>query len=160
MANIEIEYGVKVINGDELMKHLESLTDNRGVTKMRRVVYKQGGDYFVRVSYEESEKGQKKYVFSLKEDVMAKGKSEDGLKQMQEIDIVLDKGQLDQFVEVIGLMGYKKDNDFTKTRYWYEIDDLHVSLDKTGAVDYLEVEGASKDQVMNFVEDIPIEEAK
>lgn len=153
----EIEYGVKVKNGDELITYLNEHAINKGSIKTLREIYKkEDSNYFFRTDFQKIE-NKESYRFSVKEDLLGKQGIDSGMKVSEEVDIDVSQEQLDKLRQVIILLGYSLVTTISKTRHIYEMDNLTVSLDSYPDTDYFEVEGESEEKVMNLVAKLPIE---
>jgi len=152
----EIEYGVKVKNGDELITYLNEHAVSKGSIKTLREVYKkEDSNYFFRTDFQEIE-NKESYRFSVKEDLLGKQGIDSGMKVSEEVDIDVSQEQLDKLKQVVILLGYSLITTIPKIRRIYEIEGLIVTLDTYSDTDYLEVEGESKEKVMDLVSKLPI----
>ncbi len=156
-TSTEIEYGVKVKNGEVLIAYLSEHAINKGSIKTLREVYKKDdSNYFFRTDFQEIE-NKESYRFSVKEDLLGKQGIDSGMKVSEEVDIDVSQEQLDKLKQVIVLLGYSLVTTISKTRRSFEMEGLMVTLDSYPDTDYLEVEGESEEKVMNVVAKLPIE---
>lgn len=155
MKNKEIEYGKKIENPDAVLKYLKQNFSNPTTINISRKIYKQkDGKYFIKISTELSE-GEESYVFSIKEDLLKEGQSS-GLKVAEELDINLNKNQLEKLKKAVSVLGFEETDSFEKVRHKYEKGDLEITVDIYEDGSYLEIEGPSKTEVMELVEKIEI----
>jgi len=154
MKNKEIEFGVKIANGDDVIKFLEKLHGKPKVTAINRKIYKiTNGKYFFKVSVEKSE-DQTACVYSMKEDLLDKG-IDSGMKISDEIDISVSEEQLSKMEKILLFTGYKVASEFKKVRYEFIIEEMSVTVDKYNTNDYLEIEGESENKINSLVAKIP-----
>ena len=151
--NKEIEFGVKIKNGDEVKDYLKEISPKERIITISRDIYKNDSKYFLKVS-EENENNQSSAVFSLKEDLLALGTSE-GMKVADEVDVDVSKEQLEKLVNIVSFLGFEKKSHFKKIRYQYEVEGTMVMVDEYDKVTNLEVEGETEEKVMKVVKQIP-----
>lgn len=152
--NKEIEYGVKIKNSKEIINLLASKYAQQRIIKITRMILKNGGKYFVKISSEVSN-SEKHCVFSLKEDLLAQGIAE-GMKIAEEVDISVSEDQLKKLTEMVKMLGFEMASKFEKTRYEYQTNNLIVTVDEYENGAYLEVEGPSPEKIENFIKKLPI----
>lgn len=153
-TNKEIEYGVKIKNPKEIIEFLNSKFVKGKIIEITRIILKNNGKYFVKISSEASN-SEKHCVFSLKEDLLAQGIAE-GMKIAEEVDIPVSEDQLRKLTEAMKMLGFKVASEFKKTRHEYQINNLMVTVDEYKDGAYLEVEGSSSRKIKDFVKKLPI----
>lgn len=159
MENKEIEFGVKISNGQKIIELLSKKYGQPKVIKVQRLIYKTPkGKYFFKVSKESTVKGITA-TFSLKEDLLSKG-IDSGIKVSDEVDIPVDEAQLSKLEQILIFLGYQIASEFKKVRHEFVAEDMSVVVDKYEDNDYFEVEGDSEEKINNFVKALPIVEIK
>lgn len=155
MENKEIEFGVKISNGQEIIELLSKKYGQPKIIEIQRRIYKTtGGKFFFKVSKESTTKGITA-TFSLKEDLLSKG-IDSGIKVSDEVDVPVDETQLSKLEQILIFLGYKIASEFKKVRHEFEAESMSVVVDKYETNDYFEVEGDSEKKIKAFVEMLPI----
>lgn len=149
MSRIETEFGVKIANGEELLKFLCQRFGDPEIIHINRKIYKKDSErYFFRVD---------DGMVSLKEDLYPLGKI-DGIRVAEELDIEIDIGQIEKMERAIQVLGYNLVHRVVKDRYLFfdEANSLQIALDRYPDGDYLEVEGNDESKIMGLVSVLPI----
>lgn len=157
-VNKEVEFGVKIKRSAKLEKFLENLGGKASIVKIDRHIYKNPrSNYFFKISTEKKE-NLISSQFSMKEDLISKGKTE-GMKIAEEIDIDVSKEQLENLTKIIKHLGFNLDATINKIRKEFKVNDLQITIDQYGTdeTDYLEVEGSDEKLIMELVKILPYE---
>lgn len=159
MENKEIEFGVKISNGQTIIDLLSKKYGSPKVVEVQRRIYKTpSGKFFFKIS-KESTAGKASCTFSLKEDLLSKG-VDSGMKVSDEVDIPVDEMQLSKLEQVLIFLGYGVASEFKKVRHEFIAEGMFVVVDKYDTNDYFEVEGSDEEKINSFVKTIPILKVK